>query len=108
MKTLTARKDGDYIVRITGDVDHHATQGLRETIDRELDSSHPTRLILDLGATEFMDSSGLGLILGRLRKTREMGIELILVDPSDAVMKILRLAGVEKMLDVRMLKRENA
>jgi stage II sporulation protein AA (anti-sigma F factor antagonist) len=103
MKILTATKDGDYIVRLTGEIDHHSATGLREQIDRELETLRPKRLILDLSATSFMDSSGLGLILGRLRKSQELGAELVLANPTGATVKILRLAGVEKLLTIRYL-----
>ena len=59
------------------------------------------QLFFDLSETEFMDSSGLGLILGRLRKCGEAGCQLTVVNPRPQIMKILRLAGVEKMLDIR-------
>lgn len=103
MKLLTAEKDGDLIVRLTGDIDHHSAPGIREEIDRELDRIRPKKLILDLGSTDFMDSSGLGLILGRLRKTQEQGTALVLANPSVPILKILRLAGVENALDIRYL-----
>ncbi len=103
MKLLTAEKEGDYIVRITGDIDHHSAPGIREEIDRELKRIRPKSLVLDLGSTDFMDSSGLGLILGRLRRTQELGIALTLLNPTEQIVKILRLAGVEKTLDIRYL-----
>lgn len=101
MKLITALKDGDYIIRISGDIDHHATVGLREEIDGVLERENPRRLVMDLGSTDFCDSSGLGLILGRYRKTVEKNMEFLLVNPTPEIMKILRLAGVDKMLDIR-------
>lgn len=103
MRLCTLMKDGEFVVRITGDIDHHASPGIREQIDRQVVDLAPKRLILDLGSTDFMDSSGLGLILGRLRLCEESGIRFTLVNPSGAVMKILRLAGVEKRLDIQYL-----
>ncbi len=103
MKTQSAFKNGEYIVRISGDIDHHTTLGIREEIDAGLVTNKPKRLILDLSETDFMDSSGLGLILGRLRKCTEAQIGFVLVNPRPPVIKILRLAGVEKMLDIRIL-----
>lgn len=103
MKLITAEKDGEYVVRLSGDIDHHSSLTTREEIDAALYEKKPKRLILDLSETDFMDSSGLGLILGRLRKTSELGISLILVNPTEAILKILHLAGVEKMLDIRYL-----
>ena len=103
MKIITAQKDRTLIVRITGDIDHHSAQTIRTEADTEMEKNRPERMILDLTETEFMDSSGLGLILGRMRKAEERGIRFQLLNPSDQVMKILRLSGVEKQIDVQYL-----
>ena len=102
MKLITAEKDGDLVVCITGDVDHHSAAGIREEIDRLLEEKKPNALLLDLGGTDFMDSSGLGLILGRKRKTEEMGIGL-LINPTDGCRKILRLAGMENQIEMKTM-----
>ncbi len=103
MKIITAQKDRCMIVRVTGDIDHHSAQAIRAEVDGEMEARCPERVILDLTETEFMDSSGLGLILGRMRKTRERGIAFQLLNPSDQVMKILRLSGMEKQIDIQYL-----
>ncbi len=103
MKLQSALKNGEYVVRVSGEIDHHSALGIREKIDEGLENHQPARLILDLSETEFMDSSGLGLILGRLRKCGDRGCEMIVVNPRPQIVKIFRLAGVEKMLDIRML-----
>ena len=53
--------------RLSGELDHHHTQKLREEIDRSVQKEHPNRLILNFAGVEFMDSSGIGLVLGRYR-----------------------------------------
>lgn len=103
MKMEFAKKDGDAIVRLTGDMDHHSAAGAREEIDLFMEESGAERLLLDLSGMQFMDSSGLGLILGRYRKCEERGAKFILLNPTDAVVKILRFAGVEKMITVKYL-----
>ena len=103
MKLLTAQNDTDLIARITGDIDHHSAPGIREEIDRLLLEQKPKRLMLDLSGTDFMDSSGLGLILGRKRKTEEIGARLVLVNPTEGCLKILRLAGMEKQMEIKYL-----
>lgn len=103
MKIQGAFRDGEFVVRVSGEIDHHSALGIREKIDAGLAEYSPRRLILDLSETEFMDSSGLGLILGRLKKCGDRGCEMLVVNPRPQILKILRLAGVEKMLDIRML-----
>ena len=103
MKILTAEKDSCLLVRITGEIDHHTAPEIRQEIDGELERLRPEKLILDLGQTDFMDSSGLGLILGRMRKTEEMQVNFTLLNPSPSILKILRFAGVEKKLEIEYL-----
>ena len=82
-----------------GDIDHHSARTLRERIDNEMYLNRPELLILDLSGIEFMDSSGLGLLLGRYQRAKELGCKLILSGCSERVMKILALAGADKMFD---------
>ncbi len=103
MKMEFAKKDGDAIVRLSGDMDHHSAIGTREEIDLFLEEGDVKRLLMDLSGMQFMDSSGLGLILGRFRKCEEKGIKFVLLNPNDGVLKILRFAGVEKMITVKYL-----
>ena len=103
MKLITAEREDARIVRITGDIDHHSAHGLREAIDSYLEAEPMRELILDLSATAFMDSSGLGLILGRLRRAEAKGVRLVLLNPTASIVKILRLAGMEGRPEIRYL-----
>jgi len=103
MNVSKDKKDDMITFRITGDIDHHSAGTIRERIDRETMEEKPKRLALDLSGTDFMDSSGLGLILGRMRKCQEMDIGFVLLNPTPPILKILRLAGVEKMMEIQYL-----
>lgn len=92
-------------VGIAGEIDHHSARGLREKIDEQLTKYRPTKLILDLDGICFMDSSGLGLILGRLESAREIGCTLELVNVSDRVMKILSLAGARRISTLSIMQK---
>ena len=58
----------------------------------------PKKLIIDIGRVDFMDSSGLGLIMGRLAKAKEIGATLILQNPSARVVRMLKMAGLDRMI----------
>ena len=87
-------------VFIRGEIDHHSAHGIREAIDRDVFFYRTPKVVLDLSTIDFMDSSGLGLILGRYRKIKDIGSELILKDPSEEIMKIIKLAGVDKFIKI--------
>ena len=99
---LTIHHDGSALrFGILGDVDHHGAKDLRQSMDSALYFYRPTTCVIDLSRVEFMDSSGLGLILGRRACTEEIGATLILEDPSEGVQKILALAGMERLITIR-------
>lgn len=85
---------------ICGDVDHHSARPIRAQIDEALLLKRPTRLELDLSKVDFMDSSGLGLILGRFNKASEIGADFSLLNPNAGVTKILDLAGIGRLIKI--------
>lgn len=87
-------------VIIDGDIDHHSAKYIREQIDTAIFYCHPETVEMDLSKVSFMDSSGLGLILGRLTRIRELGGRLKLLDPTAQTVKILDLAGVGQLIEV--------
>ena len=91
---------GLLVVRIKGEIDHHSAVEMRGGIDEEILENRPQKLILDLSAVDFMDSSGLGLILGRYSAIKGIGGELLVLNPNAGVMKILKLAGAERMIRI--------
>ncbi|MBQ2767036.1 MAG: STAS domain-containing protein [Clostridia bacterium] len=90
----------EMVVTLLGDIDHHSAVQLRADLDRLLYGERPARLTLDLSSVEFMDSSGLGLILGRLNLMQEIGGEMWLADPTPRVERVLHLAGLERILPI--------
>ena len=81
-------------VKIHGDIDHHTVKGVREQIDSAILSHRPRFVILNLSCVEFMDSSGLGLILGRYTCASDVGAKLVLYKPTMRIKRILELAGI--------------
>lgn len=90
-------------VRILGEIDHHSALGLRQGIDALIAENRPSRLIMDLSRVDFMDSSGLGLILGRYAEVKKVGGDMVVLNPSKNVMKILKLAGADRMIKIEKL-----
>ncbi len=86
--------------RIVGDIDHHSARGVREKIDSVIFEKKPLTVLLDLSTVDFMDSSGLGLILGRFTVCSEIGAEFKIYKPSRGVKKILELAGIERLMKI--------
>ncbi len=96
---LTATAEG-LAVSISGEIDHHSASAMRREIDNIIWNRTPTHLILDMSEVEFMDSSGLGFIMGRYALMQEIGGSLSLRNPSQAVMKMLTMTGFDKKLRI--------
>ena len=94
------REENSLMVRLSGEIDHHSSKGIRDEIDSLMIENRPKTLMLDLSAIDFMDSSGLGLVLGRLRRMNDLGGKMILVNPTPRIEQILKMAGVDKLMPI--------
>lgn len=91
-------------IKITGELDHHSAEKMRNQIDRKILSSKAKEITFDLSETTFMDSSGIGVLLGRyklfaLRK-------LYISGATGSVDRVLRLSGVYSLMPERSKENE--
>lgn len=82
---------------LIGELDHHTAAEIREKIDAAILQERCETLVIDLAGLTFMDSSGIGLIMGRYRLVRSLGGKLRLTGVSGRMHTVLRLAGMEKL-----------
>lgn len=99
-------KDGTLEIKLVGEIDHHSAVRVRTEMDELIFSTMPKKMILNLSEISFMDSSGLGLIMGRYSKLVEIGATMSLRSPTVAVMRILSLAGMERMIKIEKVNWE--
>lgn len=97
---LTKEEGGALRVRLHGEIDHHSAVQVRTELDSIVYEERPNTLILDLSAIEFMDSSGLGLVMGRYALMQRLGGQLRLCNPHERIAKIFELAGLERMIQI--------
>jgi len=90
----------ELLIRLSGEIDHHSAVSVRTEIDENISRIRPKKAIMDLSGIDFMDSSGLGLIMGRYMKMQAVGGVLVLREPNERVLKIFKLAGLEKIVNV--------
>ncbi len=98
MKMTKEYEKGILTVRLQGELDHHAAAELREELDRELEERAIKELVLDFAEVSFMDSSGIGVIVGRYKKLDAMGGKTVIINLSQQVDKILSLSGIKKII----------
>ncbi|MBQ9964959.1 MAG: STAS domain-containing protein [Clostridia bacterium] len=82
---------------VSGEIDHHTARVLRERIDAAIATKKPKVLRLDFSGVGFMDSSGIGLVMGRYRLVNAYGGVLRVVGASDRLLRVMKLAGLERL-----------
>ena len=88
------------VVRVSGEIDHHAAAGIREVVDRELSRTGAKNVAFDLGAVAFMDSSGIGMIMGRAKNTSALGGRTIVYGASENIKRIISMSGLNNLVTV--------
>ena len=94
-------KDGTLYVSLIGEINHHNAFSVRQEIDEKIQELRPQNLVLDLADAPFIDSSGLGLIMGRYQRMQELGGTLTAANPSAEHKKIFKLAGLNKLIKIK-------
>jgi stage II sporulation protein AA (anti-sigma F factor antagonist) len=99
---------GTAVARLRGEIDHHSAVELRRVLDDYICRHRPSTLCMDTSGIDFMDSSGLGLIMGRYALMQKSGGELLLYHPSPSVLRMVRLAGMERIIKIELPKKERS
>lgn len=98
---MTAKKENDNLyVSFSGEIDHYEADKVRNTLDNLIFDERPSELIFDFSNVRFMDSSGIGLVLGRYRIIKELGGKAKITGASRSIQMIFKMSGVDKIIKV--------
>ena len=86
------------MVKISGELDHCSAERIRREMDRLIADPGIKKLVLDLENMSFMDSSGIGVILGRYREIRQRGGEVAVKNMNPQVEKVFLLSGMNQVI----------
>lgn len=100
MPVLLEVKENALVAYISGEVDHHTAKSIRSEIDSEIERINPEKVILDFSAVTFMDSSGIGLVMGRYKIMQTLGGTVAIQNPPEHIKKVMRLAGLDKIANI--------
>lgn len=98
MEYSTKRKQNTTIFRISGEIDHHTSKLLREKADQILLAAGGRNLIFDLQEVGFMDSSGIGMMIGRYKQAESLGGRIAILHANEKVQEIIALSGLSALL----------
>lgn len=90
-------EDNVMTAKLFGELDHHSCAEIRKKIDARTESLRPRVLLLDFENVKFMDSSGVGLVMGRYRQMSLLGGKLSVVNVPENIDKVFRLSGLERL-----------
>lgn len=91
---------GVLIVRLSGELDHHTADLVRMQMDEAIQRRQCEHLILSLKDLQFMDSSGLGVILGRYKLIKNKGGKMVVCDVNPPVYRLLEMSGLFKIMPI--------
>lgn len=89
--------DGNVTAFLEGELDHHAAKSIREEIDQTIEREKPGMLTIDFKNVTFMDSSGIGLVMGRYRLMQLLNGKITVKNASLHIRKVMRLAGLDRL-----------
>lgn len=100
MEKLIQRKGNTLVVKIPAEVDHCFADSVREEVDRRVQTEEIEVLEFDFQDTEFMDSSGIGLLMGRYKLMKALGGRVFITHAKERIEKILMLSGIHKIIPI--------
>ena len=107
METKFYKKDKILVFKITEEVDDNSVQKIRRRADYEIERYMPKRVVFDFDSVSFMDSAGIGLIIGRYKFTNMLGGKLEVANLTPAVKRIFEMSGILKLIPVTRIRTDN-
>lgn len=99
MHIESTKEQNKVVVKLTGELDHHSAKKVRETLDELLEYENISQMTLEMSGVSFMDSTGIGVILGRFKKINERGGTMKIENAHGHAESILRMSGVFSIVE---------
>jgi len=91
--------------QITEEIDHHTTEKIRRILDDEIERYMPRKIIFNFDKVSFMDSAGIGMILGRYKIMKMLGGTVELINVNSNIKKIFEMSGMDKIISINNNKK---
>ena len=93
------KQNNKLVVYLVGELDHHSAEEVRVKIDDRIDRDNIRSLIMNFKDVTFMDSSGIGVVIGRFKKLQNRNGHVCIVEVNSRVDKVFKLSGLYKIID---------
>ena len=103
METKFYEKDKLLIFKISEEIDDYTVRKIRRRADYEIERYMPKRVVFDFDSVTFMDSAGIGLIIGRYKFANMLGGKLEVTNLTNSVKKIFEMSGILKLIPITNL-----
>lgn len=98
---MDSKQQGEaIIVRLAGELDHHTATTLKSRLEQAIESGSCKHIIFNLKALQFMDSSGIGVILGRYKQIAGKGGRMIICEMNPSLQRLFEMSGMLKIMKV--------
>lgn len=98
MKLKSRVYNGTMYLIISGELDEHSSSYVREEMDKAFSKGGFSQIIIDLAELDFMDSTGIGVLLGRYNNMKEKNIPIYICNPSKHAEKIFKITGLYSLM----------
>lgn len=88
------------IVSAVGEIDHHTSEDARNRIDNYIDNNMIKNVIFDFSGVNFMDSAGIGVIIGRYKKVSSLGGKVAVANTNPQIKRIMEISGIHKIAEL--------
>ncbi|MFA9422560.1 MAG: anti-sigma factor antagonist [Sedimentibacter sp.] len=88
-------------IKLKGDLDHHSADETRVLIDEKIKDEKYNKIVIDLKGLDFIDSSGIGFVIGRYKIIRKRNGVIEIINASKKVRKILDMSGIGKIINIK-------
>lgn len=100
MESRYDEEDNVLYISITEEIDHHTTEKVRRRMDNEITRFMPRKVVFDFSNVSFMDSAGIGLLIGRYKMAKLLGGTTKIINTNKSIEKVLEMSGISKIIPI--------
>ena len=98
MEIIFTERGKHLIITPVGEIDHHTSLGMKQKIEKTFNRSGARNIIFDFSRVEFMDSSGIGILIGRYRELSKQGGRVYAINMSGEIGRIFAVSGLARII----------